>query len=86
MSEEPEVKTITYANGTVLRKKKWKEKEEWSLDNKSLADIKFTMDLSKCKNVKFIKEKDKDLLKKTFKVKFGEKKKLFTIIKTPPFV
>lgn len=86
MSEEPEIKTITYTNGTVITKKKWKEKEEWGLDNKALADIKFTMDLSACKNVKFAKESDTDKIKKTFKVKYGQKKKLFTLTKTVPFV
>lgn len=83
--EEPEVKTITYANGSVISKKKWKDKEEWSLDNKSLSDIKFTMDLSKSTNVRFEKQKDAKETKKTYKVKHNTKKKLFTILKTAPF-
>jgi calpain-15 len=85
MSEEPEVKNITYADGTVITKKKWPDKEEWGLDNKALAEVKFTMDLSGCENVKFSKEKDANSKKKTFKVKYGQKKKLFTLIKTHPF-
>lgn len=62
MSEEK--KTITYANGTVLTKKKKGNKETWTLNNKSLATINFTMDLSKCENVRFEKEKDRDKVEK----------------------
>ena len=83
--DKAEIKRITYANGTVLTKKKTKSQEDWELDNKSLADIKFTMDLSKCKNVQFSKEKDREKTIKSVKVPCGKKKKLFTLNKTPPY-
>ena len=83
--DKEETKTLTYSNGTVLIKKVTKAKEDWEVDNKSLADIKFTIDLSKCKNVKFKKEEDAEKTTKTVKVEYGKKKKLFTLIKTPPF-
>ena len=76
-----ETKTITYANGTVLTKKKTEKEEVWELDNKSLAKITFTMDLSKCENVTFKKEKDKGKTSKKVKIGFGKKKKLFTLLK-----
>jgi hypothetical protein len=60
MSEEKkkskeDKKRIEYANGAVLSKTIDGNKETWTLDNNSLADLKFTIDLTKCKNVKFEK-------------------------------
>jgi calpain-15 len=81
-----DTKTITYPNGTTLTKTKNGNTEKWVLDNKSLAKINFKMDLSKCKNVRFEKEKYKDKTTRNVKVNFGTKKKLFNLIKTPPFV
>lgn len=83
--DKPEIKTITYTNGAILTKKKTKTREDWELDNKSLADIKFTIDLSKCSNVRFEKDKDKDKTTKTVKVEHSKNKKLFSLIKTPPY-
>lgn len=85
-ASKEESKTITYANGTTLTKKKKGNIEKWVLDNKSLAKINFKMDLSKCKNVRFEKEKYKDKQTMNVKVDYGKKKKLFTLVKTPPFV
>jgi hypothetical protein len=79
-----EIKKITYSNGSVLTKRKTKSQEIWELDNKSLSEIKFTMDLSKCENVHFSKDEDKK--SKTLKIPCGRKKRLFTLVKTPPFV
>ena len=75
-------KCITYPSGAVLTRKIKGNSEVWELDNKSLNDSVFTIDLSNCQGIEFEGTKDKN---KEAKIKYLTKKDMFTINKTPPF-
>ena len=75
-------KTITYPSGAILRRKVNDNTEVWEIDNKSLNDSIFSINLSTCQGIEFKDTKEKS---QKIRIKHLEKKELFTIEKTPPF-